>query len=324
MAEPRTRFVRAVQPSVGQLAGGGGGEQRSRRNTEPLSRIVKVGEVLAHDYDLSAVDEEDRSSVQATIACVATLEQSVPQLDITVNRDSGYYAIVVRGFNEYIDLHNWHERVRVKSASSKMRLVRNFLCNPKTGTLVVRVGMHQSGAPLVAAGALPVLMPLSRKRGGAATDDAPVHDFALARRIMDELAQRCDMDAVQPADRHRLLTLLYHVTLLDASHPLLDIRPVQRDTDGYVMTCTGFPNLVDFDEWHQALLGNAHNDDSLRSLRSVSYNPAQGVLQLCIEGPKGRSYAASAGKKRRALQGDGDDEDDQDDADADHGVRARR
>jgi hypothetical protein len=264
-----------------------------------------VGETLATNYDLSAVDEEDRSSVVATMTCVATLEQSVPRLDMAVTREAGYYVITVRDFNEYIDLRNWHERVRVRAFGTKMRLVRNFLCNPGSGTLVVRVGMHQSTAGSV--DVLPALLaaPVSRKRGAPTAEAvAPPIDLKLARRIMAALEQRCDMDKVQLEDRKRVLSVLYHVTMLDPSHPLLDIRQPQRDTGGYVVTCRGFPNLVDFDEWYTALLGNPHNDESLRSLRSVSYNPAQGVLQLCIEGPDGQS---SQSKRARGRGPEGDD-----------------
>ena len=95
------------------------GEQRSRRGlsaAEPGSRVfagqVLVGEVLSKNYDLTAVDAEDTSSVMATIHCIVTLEDRVPDLDITVNREPGYYAILVRGFDEFIDIVNWHNKVR--------------------------------------------------------------------------------------------------------------------------------------------------------------------------------------------------------------------
>jgi hypothetical protein len=74
--------------------------------------VVKVGEVLSKNYDLSAVDAEDRSSVLATIQCIVTLEDRVPELEITVGREPGYYPILVRGFDEFIDIVNWHNKVR--------------------------------------------------------------------------------------------------------------------------------------------------------------------------------------------------------------------
>jgi len=315
---------------------------------EPHSRTVKVGETLASTYDLSCVDEEDKSSVLATITCVATLEvpcclceglghlsdnasralcrykwakkNRMPVLDIIVRREAGYYAIVVRGFNEYINIDNWYERVRVQGGRSGMRLVRNFIANPSKGTLVVRVGMHAAGGTVpFKGGSTPSKHSgISGGRGKRARDDDDDNDDNdksyqidpdLANRIRKDLQQRCNLDAAAQADRQRLLTILYHVTLLDKARPLLDIRPVQLDTEGYVVTCTGFPNVIDFDEMREALRGEAAQlDEALRTLKDISYNVAEGVLQLVVEGPS----LLSGGKRRRtAIVADDKDDDDE-------------
>ncbi len=353
MDEPGSRFKRAVQVSAATepssrfgassssgfntfheprslVAGGGGAGPGSRLAPEPGSRLVKVGETLAA-YDLSAVDKEDQSSVIATINCIVRLEERMPALDITVHRDSGYYAIVVRCLNEYVDLCNWHELVRVKGGRAGMRLVRNWICNPSKGTLVVRVGMHSAAAGSLAGG-IPTLASFAassssssssttaaaRKRGRVDSDAAATAatgdsvkssvDRVLERSIVEDLARRCNLDAaVTEADRKRLLSILFHVTLLDRARPLLDIRPVQLDTEGYVLTCKGFPNLVDLDVWYEALKGSpeAEQDEALRTLRSISYNVAEGVLQLVVEGPP---LAAAATKRRRVRPLDEDAE----------------
>ncbi len=287
----------------------------SRLGREPGSRLVKVGETLAA-YDLSAVDKEDQSSVIATINCIVRLEERMPALDISVHRDSGYYAIVVRGLNEYVDLCNWHEQVRVNGGRAGMRLVRNWICNPSKGTLVVRVGMHSAGGgPTIPTLASFGASSAARKRGRTDSDAAIASDDAgkssvdrvLERSIIEDLARRCNLDAaVTETDRKRLLSILIHVTLLDRARPLLDIRPVQLDTEGYMLTCKGFPNLVDIDMWYDALKGSpeAEQDEALRTLRSISYNVAEGVLQLVAEGPP-----LTLTSKRRRVRSLVDEED---------------
>jgi hypothetical protein len=139
----RGREVGSQRSIIGGGGGGGGAEQGS---CAPMG-VIKVGEVLSKQYDLTTVDPEDRSSVLATIRCIVTLEERVPELDITVNREPGYYAILVRGFDEFIDIVNWHSKVRAAPGrGNKMRLVHNFLGDPGTGILVVRVGMRETGA----------------------------------------------------------------------------------------------------------------------------------------------------------------------------------
>ena len=326
MAESGSRFRRRVDVSAAMEPGSRlalqntlhepasspasfGGGPSTRSGQEPASRIIKVGETLSAAYDLSDVIKEDQSSVLATITCIVTLERRMPALDITVHRDAGYYAIVVRGLNEYVNLRNWHEQVRVRGGRTGMRLVRNWICNASKGTLVVRVGMHSMGG----GSGLPSLAEAvtSRKRGRVepvALDASTAVDLVLERSIIADLEQRCNLDAVAHGDRKRLLTILYHVTLLDRARPLLDIRPVQLDTEGYVLTCTGFPNLVDWDVWYDALLGAAAEaDESLRTLVEVSYNVAEGVLQLIAEG---QNKLPAIPKRRRTRRIDDDDEDD--------------
>jgi len=110
------------------------------------------------------------------------------------------------------------------------------------------------------------------------------------------------MDDVEPSDVHRLLSVLYHATMLDAEIPLLEVSPVRRDESGsYVMTCRGFIRKVDFDQVYEKMVSNPTNDDALRSLLSVAYNVSQGVLELCVQGGR----PTGPGKRRRAGQGDG-------------------
>lgn len=300
--------------------GGGGGAGLSGMTAEQGSRVfsgqVFVGEVLSKTYDLSAVEAEDTSSVLATIHCIVTLEERVPDLGITVNREPGYYAIVVRGFDEFIDIVNWHGKVRMTGglgAHNKMRLVHNFLANPGTGVLIVRVGMRETGSALDGGAtglpALPGLVTASPavvssgagKRGRSPEPDievaaAPI-DFDLAKRILESLRARCNMDEVEASDVHRLLTVLYHVTMLDSDLPLLEVSPVRRDdANAYVMTCRGFIHVLDFDQIYDRIVRQAATDDALRTVQSVAYNPVQGVLELCVAG----SRAAGPGKRRRA------------------------
>jgi hypothetical protein len=293
------------------IRGGAAMEQGSSRL---VAGQVKVGEVLTKEYDLSAVDPEDRSSVMATIQCIVTLEDQVPELEITVTRESGYYAILVRGFDEFIDIVGWHHKVRSVTGGSnnKMRLVRNFLSDSATGILTVRVGMRQTGmVNEPGLPALPMMMMAAagssskkRERDEEPTDasaPAPV-DYELAKRILDSLRDRCNMDDADPADVHRLLTVLYHATMLDREVPLLEVSPVRRDDSGaYVMTCRGFISQVDFDQIYDRFVSKAHSDDALRTLLSVAYNPAQGMLELQIQGGR----PAGPGKRRRAGPGDG-------------------
>lgn len=248
----------------------------------------------------------------ATIQCIVTLEDRVPALDITVGREPGYYAIMVRGFDEFIDIVNWHDKVRMASAHgahNKMRLVHNFLGDPGTGVLVVRVGMRETG--VVTEPGLPALQGMlaegaSRKRTRAASENSaggPKIDYELAKKILESLKGRCNMDEAEPGDVHRLLSVLYHVTMLDADLPLLEVSPVRRDESGsYVMTCRGFIHRLDFDQLYEKLVEGAATDDALRTVLSVAYNAAQGTLELCVQG----SRAAGAGKRRRAGPGEGD------------------
>ena len=299
------------EPASSPASFGSGPASLGRPGQEPASRIIKVGETLSAAYDLSEVVKEDQSAVLATITCIVTLERRMPALDITVHRDSGYYAIVVRGLNEYVNLRHWHDQVRVHGGRTGMRLVRNWICNASKGTLVVRVGMHSAGASVLPS--LTEAASVGRKRGRvepvAADANNNAVDLVLQRSIMADLEQRCNLDAVALGDRKRMLSILYHVTLLDRARPLLDIRPVQLDTEGYVLTCTGFPNLVDWDVWYDALQGPAAEaDEALRTLVDVSYNVAEGVLQLIAEGPA-KSKAASLSKRRRVHNVDNDNDD---------------
>jgi hypothetical protein len=98
---------------VGSAAGGGFANNAGEQGSRAAVGVVKVGEVLSKNYDLTVVDAEDRSSVLATIQCIVTLEERVPELEITVGREPGYYAILVRGFDEFIDIVNWHNKVRL-------------------------------------------------------------------------------------------------------------------------------------------------------------------------------------------------------------------
>jgi hypothetical protein len=303
----RGREVGSQRSIIGGGGGGGGAEQGS---CAPMG-VIKVGEVLSKQYDLTTVDPEDRSSVLATIRCIVTLEERVPELDITVNREPGYYAILVRGFDEFIDIVNWHSKVRAAPGrGNKMRLVHNFLGDPGTGILVVRVGMRETGA--VTEPGLPVLPSAiadgARKRGrdeatGMEVIAAPASvDYEIARRILDSLRARCIMDDADPADVHRLLTVLYHVTMLDPALPMLEVSPVRRDGSGsYVMTCRGFITKVDFDHVYDRLVDKAPHDDSLRTLLSVAYNTSQAVLEVCVQGNR----AVGPTKRRRAALGDG-------------------
>ena len=103
---------------------------------------------------------------------------------------------------------------------------------------------------------------------------------------------------VDPDDVHRLLTILYHVTMLDPDLPLLEVSPVRRDDSGsYVMTCRGFIHILDFDQVYERIVSKAVTDDALRTVLSVAYNTTQGVLELCVQ----ESRAAGPGKRRRAI-----------------------
>jgi len=315
--EPGSRRTITTTVEQGSRGYGGGGQ-------------ILVGEVLSKNYDLSAVDAEDRSSVLATIHCIATLEECMPNLDISVSREPGYYAILVRGFDEFIDLVNWHNKVpplvplcvpsltsppkvRMTAGSgshNKMRLVHNFLANPSTGILTVRVGMRETGmATEPGLPTLSVLMaPGSRKRGhsdGSGDDQGtgPKIDYGLAKSILESLKSRCNMDEVEGSDVHRLLTILYHVTMLDSDIPLLEVSPVRRDESGsYVMTCRGFIHILDFDQVYERLVAQSASDDALRTVLSVAYNTVQGTLELCVQGNR----AAGPGKRRRAGAGPGE------------------
>ena len=90
---------------------------------------------------------------------------------------------------------------------NKMRLVHNFLANPGTGVLIVRVGMRETGSNNEPG--LPALSGLlaeaaegtSRKRGRsqeAEESAGPKIDFGLAKRILDSLRSRCNMDEASP------------------------------------------------------------------------------------------------------------------------------
>jgi|WetSurMetagenome_2_1015567.scaffolds.fasta_scaffold01048_8 hypothetical protein len=307
--EPRSRAVAPM--SAEALSRRGLGGMTAEQGSRVYAGKVLVGEVLSKNYDLSAVESEDTSSVLATIHCIVTLEDRVPDLGITVNREPGYYAIVVRGFDEFIDIVNWHGKVRMTSGTgghNKMRLVHNFLANPGTGVLIVRVGMRETGAAGAGLPMLPGLEPVVASLGTVTgkrsrspereTETGPAVDFELARRILESLRGHCNMDEVEAGDDvHRLLTVLYHVTMLDSDLPLLEVSPVRRDDSGaYVMTCRGFIHVLDFDQIYDRIVRRASTDDALRTVQSVAYNPVQGVLELCVTG----SRAGGPGKRRRA------------------------
>jgi hypothetical protein len=298
-----------------------GGLPANEQGSRAAIGQVKVGEMLSKNYDLSAVNPEDRSSVLATIQCIVSLEDRMPELDITISQEPGYYAIVVRGFDEFIDVVNWHNKVRMTQGygtHNKMRLVHNFLANPDSGILVVRVGMRETGSatetglpslPSVPEVPITATTMAGQKKRGRTEDEeaggvAPV-DFALAKTVLDSLRDRCNMDEVDPVDVHRLLSVLYHVTVLDANLPALQVSPVRRDETGgaYVMTCRGFINMVDFDQLYEKLVRRAQSDDALRTVLSVAYNVTQGVLEVCVQGGR----PAGPGKRRRAAPGDGQD-----------------
>jgi hypothetical protein len=76
-------------------------------------RMVKVGETIALDHhDTREVLPEDMSSVQATIHCMLSLEQLSTLVQSKTKRCEGYYSVAFDGYNEYIDMDNFHRIVR--------------------------------------------------------------------------------------------------------------------------------------------------------------------------------------------------------------------
>ena len=126
-------------------------------------------------------------------------------------------------------------KVRMSSGNTKMRLVHNFLGDPGTGILTVRVGMRETGAvnepglPSLPLAIAPITAAAgaSRKRDRSDSEKpdhpAPKIDYELAKSILASLRDRCNMDDAEPGDVHRLLSVLYHATMLDAEIPLLEV-----------------------------------------------------------------------------------------------------
>ncbi len=199
-------------------------------------------------------------------------------------------------------------RVQVRMTPGRMVLVRNFLGDHHNRVLVVRVGMRESSSSKERPTLSGPSAGGSRKRAHADQrhDVAPVaHNPAVAissdlmHSIMSTLEECCDMDAVEPCDRHRLLRVLYHVTASDANLPVLNVGPVRCDASGvYIVTCSGFVSVVDFDELYKHLIARASGDEALRTLVRVAYNPDQGALDLWISSSSSRD--SGQGKRRRA------------------------
>lgn len=110
-------------------------------------RLRKVGEKLAKRYDMTEVRPEDVASVNAAILIVCTLEDSAPELDVQATAKDGYYAIIIKGFNENIDGPNMAEALR-PGGHPDANIV-GWKINPHTGTLIVRVGMQKNGRPVL-------------------------------------------------------------------------------------------------------------------------------------------------------------------------------
>ncbi len=111
------------------------------------SVVRKIGEKLAKRYDMNEVREEDVPSVNAAIYAVCTLEDSAPELDIRPMAKNGYYALIIKGFNEFIDGPNMYMRL-IGNPDPKTNII-GYSINPATGTLIVRCGMLANGAPVL-------------------------------------------------------------------------------------------------------------------------------------------------------------------------------
>ena len=110
-------------------------------------RVIKIGEKLSKRYDTSEVAPEDLSSVMAAIYTICTLETSAPELDISIKARNGYYAIIVKKFNEFIDIPNMYREL-FGDPDPKTNIVGGGI-NPETGVLIVRSGMQSEGHPII-------------------------------------------------------------------------------------------------------------------------------------------------------------------------------
>ncbi len=122
-------------------------QQQQQPPSAPQARVRKVGEKLAKRYDMSEVRVEDIPSVNATIYTVVTLEDSAPELDIRIMAKQGYYALIIKGFNEFIDGPNMYMAL-TGNPDPKTNII-GWNINPHTGTLAVRCGMLANGAPIL-------------------------------------------------------------------------------------------------------------------------------------------------------------------------------
>ena len=97
---------------------------------------------------MSEVRDDDLSSVNATLLRICKLEDSVPVLDISIKSMRGYYAIIIKNFNEFIDGANCNRQM-IEDPDPKMGKVILWGVNPATGSFVVRLAMQGSGNPVM-------------------------------------------------------------------------------------------------------------------------------------------------------------------------------
>lgn len=223
-----------------------------------------------------------------------------------MNAQPGYYAILVKEFNDIIDWDNWYDRMHT-NPDKKMGEVLLVGCTPSSGTLVVRVAQQKSdNEPEYIA--QPIASGGGRKRGRE-DDTSPegiIKALPALTREQDEqrsemiqrLSEYYDMSAVLPRDQQGVLAVLYAITTLTrvrfhvgiTSHPASGI---------YEVIVSKLGNFVEWIRWYETL--RLRPDPEMANVRVCGMNPHTGTLHLKLARhggaePLSRSFAMKRGR----------------------------
>ena len=253
-------------------------------------QMVKVGETISADqHDTREVLPEDMSPVHATIHCILSLERLTTVVVCRVKRYEGYYSLIFPEYNEYIDIDNFHRAVRA-TLNPKMLAMQQCQISPRTGSLLVRVGMQGVAPPAIdGVGGSDVS---NRKRNRSSSSDAlpvaaAVQHVPENRRFVnmrEVLSNHYDCSEVHTEDVNSVLATLNSLLCLENGMPVLPCR-ITRRMGFYTLSMTGFTELIDLDKLHALI----RLDPDPETLHGVTKSP---LVEWVGANPKAISIVA--------------------------------
>lgn len=90
-------------------------------------------------FDLSNVHERDRSTAELILYTLASMEEQMPELQLTMRRHGSKYHFVISGMSEMLSTRKISDLFYVDGVrDSRLDCVEDILINPDTKNIVIR------------------------------------------------------------------------------------------------------------------------------------------------------------------------------------------